>query len=60
MNKGETKEKKIRRPSRIAFFFMSLLLVIVVLLNVVLNVAKDYFGVIDNFLSSAPTGEAVE
>lgn len=60
MNEGGNKEKKIRRPSRIAFFFMSLLLVVVVLLNVVLNVAKDYFGVIDNFLSAAPTGEAVD
>ena len=60
MNEGGNKDKKIRRPSRIAFFFMSLLLVVVVLLNVVLNVAKDYFGVIDNFLSAAPTGEAVD
>ena len=60
MKIGESKEKKIRRPSRIAFFFMSLLLVVVVLLNVVLSAAKNYFGVIDNFLSKAPTGEAVD
>ena len=56
----EKNTTKIKRPSRIAFFFMSLLLVIIVVINGVLTIARPYFGVIDNFLSSAPTGAALD
>ena len=56
------KEKKIRRPSRIAFCFVSFLLIIFMVLNVVItNVVSPYFGFIQNFLTEAPkSNEAKE
>jgi len=52
------KEKKIRRPSRIMFCLMTLLLVIVLALNaVMINVVSPYYGFINNFLASAPDTE---
>lgn len=43
----------------ILFIFMTLLLLLSIVLNVVLFSIKDYYGVIDNFVSKAPTGDDV-
>lgn len=54
----EKKQKKIRRPSRIAFCLMSLLLVVLVGINVVVgSVVTPYFPFLQNFLNEPPTDE---
>lgn len=51
----EKKPKKIRRPSRIAFCLMSVLMIVFVGLNaVMLGVVRPYYGFLNNFLSGAP------
>lgn len=53
--------KTIKRPSKVAFVLMSILLVLCLVLNFVLFSFKSYFGVIDNVLfAKAPTGESIE
>ena len=52
--------KKIKRPDTAGFVFITLLLVICLLINVVLLNFSAYFGVVDNMFASAPTGSAVD
>ncbi len=52
MKKREKKAKAIRRPSRIAFVLMSLLMVIVLALEVfTLVIARPYYGFLNHFIA---------
>ncbi len=53
--------KTIKRPSKVALVFTSILLVACIVLNMVLFSFKAYFGVIDNALfAKEPSGEAYD
>ena len=53
--------KKIKRPGKVGFVFVTILLVFVLLFNAVVLNFRAYFGVIDNIaFKQAPTGTEVD
>ena len=53
--------KKIKRPNRLGFALMSILLVIVLVFNGAVFALKDYLGVVDNIVfAKSPSGQDYE